>query len=227
MDEAPPNPELLRSLGQLVRGLSAVFWGLPLALVVCVQSAKGDWLERLGVVPPLAVNALLVYGLSLLGRFRPQEQLWTSAIERARILGVVNLGLAPFLYWWSRVPHVAFYQAMAHLMMLSGLAFLYALNTALLRLALLVPDETLRLETRLFTKMNRLILAGTFLLMLSYFAAGQLNSLPPEFLRLRTVVEQGGLWILMFLILLPTAMTMALLWKTKEVIHTSVFGPES
>lgn len=44
MDQPPPNPELLRSLGQLSRGLSAVFWGLPLALVVCVQTAKGDWI---------------------------------------------------------------------------------------------------------------------------------------------------------------------------------------
>ena len=34
MPEAPPNPELMRSLGQLVRGLSALFWGLPLTLVV-------------------------------------------------------------------------------------------------------------------------------------------------------------------------------------------------
>ena len=27
-----PNPDLMRSLGRLVRGLSALFWGLPLAL---------------------------------------------------------------------------------------------------------------------------------------------------------------------------------------------------
>jgi hypothetical protein len=31
-------------------------------------------------------------------------------------------------------------------------------------------------------------------------------------------------WILIFFALLPLAMTMALLWKTKEVILDSVFG---
>jgi hypothetical protein len=31
---------------------------------------------------------------------------------------------------------------------------------------------------------------------------------------------------MLFLILLPIAMTMALMWKTKEVILSSVFGSE-
>ena len=34
----------------------------------------------------------------------------------------------------------------------------------------------------------------------------------------------GGAWLVMFLGLLPLAMTMALLWKIKEVILSSVFG---
>ena len=33
-----------------------------------------------------------------------------------------------------------------------------------------------------------------------------------------------GFWIIIFLVLLPLAMTMALLWKTKEVILESVFN---
>jgi hypothetical protein len=42
------------------------------------------------------------------------------------------------------------------------------------------------------------------------------------------LLERGGpmleLMLLMFFILLPVAMTMALLWKTKEVIMASVFS---
>src|SRR5580765_8518194 len=67
MPESAPNPELLSSLGRLVRGLSAIFWGLPLALVVCVQTAKGEWFEKFGVFPPLIATSLLFYGLMLLG----------------------------------------------------------------------------------------------------------------------------------------------------------------
>src|SRR6266567_3957995 len=54
-----PNPELLSSLGRLVRGLSALFWGLPIALVVCVQTAKGEWFEKFGIAPPVIATALL------------------------------------------------------------------------------------------------------------------------------------------------------------------------
>ena len=49
-----PNAELLRSLGRLARGLSALFWGLPATLVICAETAKADWLKPLGLVPALA-----------------------------------------------------------------------------------------------------------------------------------------------------------------------------
>src|SRR5437764_1404541 len=45
MSETAPKTELMRSLGRLVRGLSALFWGLPIALVACVQSATTDCLH--------------------------------------------------------------------------------------------------------------------------------------------------------------------------------------
>jgi len=38
-------------------------------------------------------------------------------------------------------------------------------------------------------------------------------------------MERGGFWLLVVLVLLPPlAMTMALLWKTKEVILDSIFS---
>src|SRR5207247_10009018 len=87
MAESAPNPELLSSLGRLVRGLSALFWGLPVALVVCVQTAKGEWFDRftelprsptaqslLGILPSLMATGLLFYGLDLLGHFQKQER---------------------------------------------------------------------------------------------------------------------------------------------------------
>ena len=74
MPDATPNPELLRSLGRLVRGLSALFWGLPVALIVCVQTAKMDILRLFGVVPPLLVTGWVAYGLWQLGHFQKQER---------------------------------------------------------------------------------------------------------------------------------------------------------
>src|SRR5215211_2851688 len=91
------KPELLPSLGRLVRGLSTLFWGLPIALVICVQTAKADWLRPLGVVAPLLVTGLLVYALILLATFQSQERVWMTALHRAKALALINVGLAPFL----------------------------------------------------------------------------------------------------------------------------------
>ncbi len=153
MSETAPKTELMRSLGRLVRGLSALFWGLPIALVVCVQTANTGWLDslgRYGLIAPVAVTALLFYGLHLISDFQKQERIWMLALDRTKILGLVNMGLSPFLHWHQHLQSVVF--------------------------------------------------------------------------MLRVLDNQWLLAILIFL--LPLAITMSLIWKIKEAILASVFGPE-
>lgn len=219
-----PQPELLSALGRLVRGLSAIFWGLPIALIIGVQTARGDWLEPLGVFPPLAAAGMLIYGLRLLGSFQKQERIWLLALDRAKLFAVVNLGLAPFLYWWHHLPMNPFFNSMIELLCIASLLFLFSLNPVLWRLAAMLPDETLRLETKLFTTLNRCLLVVSMTLLLGYFLLERAQQLPPSLLSVLLRLEKGGLWLLLFLTLLPFAMTMALIWKIKEVILVSVFG---
>ncbi len=226
MAESAPNPELLSSLGRLVRGLSALFWGLPLSLVVCVQTAKGEWFDKLNVFPPLGATLLLFYGLGLLGHFQKQERVWRAALDRAKVFAMINIGFSPFLYWWNRLPSQPFYNSIVELMMLSSLLFLFALNPVLWRLAAMLPDETLRLETKLFTTINRYVLLVTMTLLTSYFILGRLQQLPALVINSLYYLERSGLWVVLLLVLLPVAMTMALIWKIKEAILSSVFGPE-
>ena len=241
MAEPAPNAELLSSLGRLVRGLSALFWGLPIALVVCVQAAKGEWLRPLGIFPPLLATGLLCYGVDLLGHFQKQERIWRSALDRTRLFALINFGLSPFLYWWNRIPSQPFYNTMIDLMTVTALMFLLALNPMLHRLAAMLPDETLRAETKLFSALNRWLLYGIVGVLALYFVAVRFNpmfleqalesalrilSLPPSGGPLLILIDRGGLWIILFLVLLPVATTMALIWKIKEVILASVFGPE-
>jgi len=61
MTESPPAPELLRSLGRLARGLSVLFWGLPIALLVCVATVQEDFLRPLNVAPPVIALAWLLF----------------------------------------------------------------------------------------------------------------------------------------------------------------------
>lgn len=239
--ESVPQPELLSSLGRLVRGLAMLFWGLPIALVVCVQSAKGDWLRPFGIFPAVVSTAFLLYALSLMSHFQSQERVWRLALDRARLVALINIGLSPFLYFWNRIPSSNYFNHIVLLMGLSGLLFLLLLNPTLLRLALMLPDETLRVETRLFTGLNRYLLVATIVLVATYFVVNEyfpialqrsfdlllrLNPFVQSTGTVAALLDRGAIWLLLFFVLLPVAMTMALIWKIKEVILSSVFGAD-
>ena len=84
MSDQPPSAELLRALGRLVRGLSALFWGLPASLVVGFHTLKSEGMLPFGYIPVLVCTAILSYGLWLLGDFQKQERVWRTALDRAR-----------------------------------------------------------------------------------------------------------------------------------------------
>ena len=224
MPDPAPNAELLRSLGRLVRGLSALFWGLPITLIVCFHTARAESLKSFGIVPPLVTTGLLVYGLWQLGDFQKQERVWRTALDRALVFSLINFGLSPFLYWWNKVPSNTLFLVSVMGMTLSALIFLGSLNLVLRRLGAMLPDGGLRLETRQFTTLNLNLLFATFVLALFYLGLGQFYTLPFWLGAVINLVERSSLWFLILLVLLPLAMTMALIWKTKEVILDNVFA---
>src|SRR5262249_42379076 len=153
-DEVTPKAQVLRSLGRLVRGLSALFWSLPVMLIIYVQTAQTNWLQSFGalaMLPAIGVSALLWWSLIQLRQFQPQERIWRQAVDRAEVFSILNLGLAPFLYWWHEMPFVQLYIACVAILGLSSLMLMMQLNRVLQRLAAMLPDETLRSETKLFT----------------------------------------------------------------------------
>jgi hypothetical protein len=224
MDNAAPKAELLHSLGRLARGLSALFWGLPASLVICAETARADWLRPLSLVPALAGTGLLLYGLWLMSSFQKQERPWRNALDRAKLLGLVNFGLCPFLFWQNKMPGQPFFNAAVLVLLLSAVLFLFNLNVVLKQLGAMLPDETLRQETLLFTRLNRWLLV--VLLCLGTVQAVCLRPLQWQFAfgAFASGPDRLGFWALIFFALLPLAMTMALLWKTKEVIFDSVFS---
>ena len=224
MSDQPPSPELLRSLGRLVRGLSALFWGLPAALIICVLTVRANHLRPSGLVPALVVLGLLFYGLWQMGDFQKQERPWRSALDRTRLLALINVGLSPFLYWWNHFPLQVYFLTGVGVLVLSSLLFLFNLNLVIARLGAMLPDETLRQETRSFTAMNRGLLVVLLLLTGVYLFLWGMPEIPDQLGIFIAWLEQYRLWVLVFLLLLPLAMTMALIWKTKEVIMDSVFG---
>jgi hypothetical protein len=231
MTEPPPNAELLRSLGRLVRGLSALFWGLPISLVICVWTAMNpQWNKSFGVIPPLIATASLIYGLWQLGGFQKQERVWRAALDRALILSLILCGLSPFLFWFSRMPSNEFFAVMVVVLGITTLTFLASLNLMLQRLGAMLPDEALRQEIKQFTALNLNLLAVGFVLGAACLALFYFQSLPVWLVQIVRRFDRGDFFLLFLLVvpfvLLPVAMTMALLWKTKEVILDNVFGAD-
>ena len=224
MADTAPKAELMRSLGRLVRGLSAIFWGLPLALVVSVYVGTNEWVRSTQMLAPTITLGLLFYGLALLSDFQKQERIWRDAIERAKMLALVNVGLSPFIYWFNRVPEERLFFLAVMLLMVTGLLFLFNLNHVLQRLAAMLPDETLRSETRVFGNLNLSLLTVILVLFAGFVILNNLSGIPENVSRVMRIlwVLKEGLFV--SLILLPMAMTMTLIWKIKEVIFASVFS---
>jgi hypothetical protein len=227
MAKPAPKAELMAALGRLVRGLSALFWGLPLALVLGVQTARTEWLRPFGVLPMLGATLLLWYGGRQLCAFQKQERAWRRSLEKLRLVGLVNVGLSPFLFMWHRFPDVTWFSFMVTLLALGSLGFIFALNHALQQLTAMLPDETLRHDTRAFTTLNRYLLAALLLGMAAVFGLRRIEPPPQVATLLQIFVDQDNVWFLVLLVLLPVATTMALLWKIKEAIFLSVFGEEA
>jgi len=191
--------------------------------VFCFHTAKAETLQSFGIIPPLVCTGLLAYGLWLIGSFQKQERVWRDTLDGARLLSLMNFFLSPFLFWANRVPGNSFFQVMVLLLISSGLLFLASLNLVLQRLGAMLPDEGLRQETRQFTVLNLNLVGVTFFLAILYHALAHSRFLPRYLPFLLIMLERGG-WLPLFLVLLPLAMTMALLWKTKEVILDNVFS---
>src|SRR5262249_27724971 len=154
------------------------FWGLPLTLLICVRTSVSDWLRPLGILPPILSTVLLFYGLCELGYFQRQERIWVHALDRAKILALVNVGLSPFVFWWNQLPQISFYFLGVGVLMLSGLLFLFNLNFVLQRLAAMLPDETLRIETKFFTSFNLYLLVILLSCVAVYVFLQQTERLP-------------------------------------------------
>lgn len=223
MPDPAQNPELLPSLGRMVRGLSALFWGLPMALIVCIGTASAGWFHIYGVVPPLATTGLLAFGLWQLDSFQKQERPWLNALDRAKVFALINVGLSLFVFWWNQEPGVFVFGISVRVLAFSAWFFIFNLNTVLLRLGAMLPDETLRHETRQFTSLNRTLLLLLLLMVALQMVIARIPQLPKQFEAILALWDRGGFWLLILLTLLPLAMTMALIWKTKEVILESVF----
>ena len=208
----------------MLRGLSALFWGLPLCLLAFARHFLALWPTTYDLLLPSIGAGLLCFGLWKMASYQRQERVWQRALLLAQIFALFLLGLSPFLYLWSRMPAIDLFARAVLVLVVTAFSFLVALTRALARLAAMLPDDIARADARLFQGLAAygvatLLGVGTLI----YFRQS-----PPtlsEFLYLPRqplgLVQQS---ILLFLSLAPVAMSMAVAWKLKEVVLALVLG---
>ena len=233
INETNTQPDPLPSLARVVHGASLLFWGLPLAMVVSIMATISNWSDAawpLGMLLPPVAFGMLWYGLWLLLSFQPQERVWQEALGEVKLLGLFNLGLSPFLHWHHRAPDELGFANAVWLLALVFVFYLMSLNKMLSRLSAMLPDETLRVESKLFSRMNCVLLAVAsigFGVKFGVMCLISFNIEPPELLLQLAATAASQPWLFMVFVLAfmltPLSMTMSLLWKTKESILASVF----
>ncbi len=201
----------------VMRSLSALFWGLPLTLLAFARHFLMVIPSAYDAILPPVGTVLLVFGLLRIGRFQRQERVWQEALFSSQVLGVLLLGLSPFLYMWSRVPSEPLFARAVGVLLVGSLVFLVSVSLTLARLAAMLPDAAAHSDARLFHTLTG-YLAST----VGAITAGLYWRLEPptlsDFLALpQQPVAHGLQAFVLVLVLVPVAMSMALTWKLKEV----------
>lgn len=218
--------DFARSLSQLVRGLSILFWGIPFTLVICVRISVKDKFELQPLdfwLPIVSAGALLV-SLSYLSQFRKSESIWIETIDRARFFAIINLFLSPFIYWRLKIVDVPVFSVAVGMFFLSGIIFLLMINRVIQQLSLMLPENSLREDAKIYGDMNQYVLIILSAVLLLNYASVQLGDkirILPSQVWFAARISQ---WVISFIIVAPVAMTMTLLWKTREVILSDVFN---
>ncbi len=234
-------------LRPLLRGLNALLVGLPLALLVCVPGAVGDWIRLfvivllegnalpgmwvLALLPSLFAIGLLAVAVWQLGRFRTDVKEWQADLYHSRLFVLVCLGLAPFLQW-AEVESVGLlggefvFSLNVILFTLAAFVFLLHLNLLLRRLATLLPNEVLQADTRIFAKLNPMLLLLVLAVVGVYLLASMLEPVNQRFKQIMEAINAQSGRLLILLVLPSLATTLSMVWKSRQTALRMIFEPE-
>lgn len=235
-------------LRPLLRGLNALLVGLPMALLVCVPGAVGDWIRLFVIVllegnalpgmwvlalfPSLFAIGLLFIAILQLGKFRADVKKWQSDLYHSRLFVLVCLGLSPFLQWAEVESGISsegilIFRLNMILFTLAAFVFLLHLNLLLRRLATLLPNEILRADTRIFAKFNPILLLLVLSVVGIYLLASMLDPANQRFKQIMEAINDQSGRLLILLVLPSVATTLSMVWKSRQTALRMIFEPET
>lgn len=204
------------------RGLTILFWALPLVLVIAVLTSHTDTLVQAGFVPALLATGSLVVALQEMRRCQPRDPLWRKASERGRFLALTMTGLTPFLHWWQLAPRQTHYEICTLLFFLDGLLFLLNLALLLRRAAALLRQPALEDEARLFLGVNLPLLGAVLAMAVGWVLLIQSPLGPRVVASMSLVLARIG-FVGLLMLLITVALNMILTWKLKQSIFDLAF----
>ena len=229
MDAA--KADLMRALGRLARGLSTLFWGTPADAGGAVETARTDSARFFGRAGHLRRRWFSApccgTGCAKCGTFRGRSASGSRRSIGRRLFAIVNVGLAPFLFWWHRFPSVPFYVVVRGIPGGVGPALSHSTQPGAAAPERHAPDEMLRAGNQDVHRLQHLDAPGgdgRLVPLHRIWTASQMPDIVLGSFHFRP--QERGLWLALFLTLMPVAMTMALLWKIKEAIFTGLFAVE-
>jgi hypothetical protein len=201
---------------RLLRGFTAVFWGLPVSLLLFFGAVDVNivvWFR----LPTYILGVAVVYiGLALLRFSGLDRGPWKKQARNGLIAAFLLIYLGPFVYWYSFLPRSGWYY-LTNLCLLLGAAMwlLFAVNRLAGELGAETQDRDLMMESRLCSWSIVLLMVLPMILTTafsSYMALKYESSLVAE---MRGVRQESPWWIHIFF-LIPLSLTMTSSWKAKE-----------
>jgi len=219
-----PSTEVVRTLKFLVKGLSSLFWSLPLIFIISIHTAIAGMPEPFSFFPILASITLFLYSLHQLKKFKQDKNGWQNAVDKAFYASFIMLWLCPYLHWWHKVPENSHITLAVNLYIVFGLISMLFLNKALALLVVYLPDETIKTDTQIFSDLNRQFIVSVLVIFIIFVVLDKFTDLKYSILPRNFLLGGRSLWLLTFSILIIVSITMGLVWKIKEFIFSSVFS---
>lgn len=204
------------ALLRAARGFSCVFWGIPVGLLL--YSGTLDLrLSPFLRLPTYVGGVFVIYcGMILFQRAGPLSPLWPRRVREALFILLLQVYLAPFLYWWRQMPHVPYYVANVVGLVFCTAMGLLVLNMLAADLAGTLHDPVLRAEARAaaWLAVAFMVVPAADAVIHSIRTVFQADNM--TFMETFPIPPEMPRW-LRAAAFVPFGLTMAITWKAKEL----------
>ena len=198
------------ALIRVARGFSCIFWGIPLSLLLFSVTLDIRLFSFVRMPAYVFGVFLACIGAVFLQRAGPLSDKWARRVRQALFLLLVEVYLAPFVYWWRQMPQIPYFAANMTGLVLCTTWGLFVVNRLAGEVCKLLYDRTFFIEAQVAGWLTAGFMIIPFAYALCYSVRTVLR--PDDDFSFNLGLPS---WIYV-LALLPFSITMAVSWKIKE-----------